>query len=79
MTDEQVDKICDAIRNGFSDLGDRVAGSTNPENVAMSIYKTNDGLNAIANSLSTLADAINSHLPEDDEEQKGFSWKAGSK
>lgn len=30
MTDEQVDKICDAIRNGFSDLGDRVAGSTNP-------------------------------------------------
>ncbi|MDE2848118.1 MAG: hypothetical protein OXO51_15530 [Gemmatimonadota bacterium] len=66
MTDKQVEKICDAILAGFSMLSDRIAGGTNPENVAMCIFRTNEGMNAIADSLSSVADAINSHLPNDD-------------
>lgn len=68
MTDKQVEEICKAILDGFGMLADRIAGGTNPENVAMSVYKTNDGLHAIAASLSDVADAINCHLPDNDPE-----------
>ena len=60
MTDEQADRITDAIRNGFNDLGDRIAQGTNPENVAMS-------LKAIADALSEVAEALQGlRSPDDD-------------
>ena len=43
-SEESVNTLAQAIRGGFSDLGDRIAQGTNPENVAMSF-------NAIAESL----------------------------
>lgn len=51
MTDEQAELIANAIREGFRDLGDRIAQGTNPENVAMSLKMVADGLQDAANAL----------------------------
>ena len=48
MTDTQIDRIVDAIRKGFSDLGDRFAQGKNPENVAMSLKMIAEALERIA-------------------------------
>ena len=65
MTDTQADRIVDAIRHGFSDLGDRIAQGTNPENVAMS-------LKMIAESLEHLSDALRESVeslqPQDEDQ-----------
>lgn len=60
MTDEQADRITDAIRNGFNDLGDRIAQGTNPENVAMSLKAIADALSEVAAALQEL------RVPDDD-------------
>ncbi len=36
--------LAEAIRKGFSDLGDRISQGTNPENVAMSLKMIADKL-----------------------------------
>ncbi len=55
MTSEDVEMLADtiakAIREGFADLGNRIAQGNDPENVAMS-------LKMIADSFGELAEAI---------------------
>ena len=46
------DTLAAAIREGFSDLGDRIAQGTNPENIAM--------------SLKLIAESLESTLDRDD-------------
>ena len=41
------DTLAEAIRQGFSDLGDRIAGGLISENVAMSLKMVADALEAL--------------------------------
>lgn len=50
------DTLAAAIRAGFSDLGDRIAQGTNPENVAMSLKFISDNLESISEKLDRIAD-----------------------
>ena len=50
------DTLAEAIRQGFSDLGDRIAQGTNPENVAMSLKFIADNLESISENLTRIAD-----------------------
>ncbi len=50
------DTLAVAIRKGFSDLGDRIAQGTNPENVAMSLKFISDQLESISENLTKIAD-----------------------
>lgn len=50
------DTLAEAIRKGFSDLGDRIAQGTNPENVAMSLKFISDQLESISTNLTRITD-----------------------
>ena len=50
------DTLAEAIRKGFSDLGDRIAQGTNPENVAMSLKFISDQLESISENLTKIVD-----------------------
>ena len=41
------DTLAEAIRQGFSDLGDRIGGGSNPENVSMSLKMVADALGSL--------------------------------
>ena len=45
------DVLAEAMREGFSDLGDRIAQGTNPENVAMSLKAISESLSEICGEL----------------------------
>ena len=65
MTDAQADRIADAIRNGFRDLGDRIAQGTNPENVAMSLKMIADSLEHRSDALR---ESVESLQPQDEDQ-----------
>ena len=52
------DTLAKAIRDGFADLGNRIAQGTNPENVAMSLKLIADNLEPLAPNLERVAEAI---------------------
>ena len=64
MTDEQAQIIAQAIRDGFNDLGNRIAQGTNPENVAMSLKFMSESIDNLVAEIPDLRDAINT-LGED--------------
>lgn len=64
MTDKQAEIIATAIRDGFADLGDRIAGGKSPENVAMSLMELANNLSGLVSELSAIAEAINNNSRE---------------
>lgn len=48
-------ELAKAIRDGFSDVGDRIAGGNNPENIAMSLKMVAEALDRVADALNEIA------------------------
>ena len=58
MTNQQANIIAAAIREGFADLGNRIAGGPSSENVAIPLMELANNISSIASGLESVASAI---------------------